>query len=117
MKKIDKAIYLLLRLLFYFFGKISFKTGKQLGNILGGIWFFLDKKHRKIKSEPIDRLVRQNREKLGVIVYPLHKAFEGVNKTLKNGMHSGFNPPPPAGNPPNRPRHAFATLADTPKRP
>lgn len=78
MKKIDKAIYLLLRLISSLLGKISFKTGKHLGNILGGIWFFVDKKHRKIKSEPIDRLVRQNRAKIGVSVYPLYKAFEGV---------------------------------------
>ncbi len=190
MKTLDKVIYLLLMLVFLILGKISFRTGKQLGNILGGIWFALDKKHRKttldnlslaykneknitqisdlarkvfnntvrmifeyawfynsvskldsdhirvngldhlkdahvkgkgvlilsahmgnweigallapisglpisivyrkIKSEPIDRIVRQNRERLGMSLYPLHNALEGVNKTLKNGNIVGL---------------------------
>jgi len=190
MKKFDKAIYLILQLLFFILGKIPLKTGKHLGNILGGLWFFLDKRHRKItknnlllaykkeksnrqlsalarrvfnntvrmifeyawfynsepkygsdlirvkglkhlekahakgkgvillsahmgnweigaalaaisrlpisivyrkiKSKPVDLIVQQNRQKMGVKLYPLHNAFDGVNQTLKGGNVVGL---------------------------
>ena len=46
--------------------------------------------YRPIKSEPIDRVVRENRNSIGVSLHPLHNAFEGVRKGLEKGELIGL---------------------------
>lgn len=46
--------------------------------------------YRKIKSGAVDRLVRENRQRLGLSVYPLRNAFKGVTRALHDNQTVGL---------------------------
>ncbi len=68
MNLIDKIKYWGLHFFVFFFGKMSLKTGAALGKLLGTLWFYLDKKHRKITIDNLSYAYGQKMSKQEILV-------------------------------------------------